>query len=250
MRAGSNGAGTERGSGSRASWARASTRSCACTAAPAPRTITSRRSSGWPRTAGPSSSTTSSAVAAPTGRTRSTGACRSSSTSWRRSGSSSGSNAFICSARRGEGCWRSSTRSPASVGLTSLVLSSTLASAAEWEAEVTTTPQRATAGCRSRCSTSTSAPAPTTAPEYEAAEAVFNERHFYRGTTYPPEIEKMLPERGRETYVAMWGPNEWTLTGALQGLGRPPATPRARPARARHPRPVRPLDGVDRRRRS
>jgi pimeloyl-ACP methyl ester carboxylesterase len=27
----------------------------------------------------------------------------------------------------------------------------------------------------------------------------------------------MLPERGRETYRAMWGPNEWTLTGALRG---------------------------------
>ena len=39
---------------------------------------------------------------------------RSSSTSWRRSGNSSGSNAFICSAPRGAGCWRSSTRSPAS----------------------------------------------------------------------------------------------------------------------------------------
>ena len=27
----------------------------------------------------------------------------------------------------------------------------------------------------------------------------------------------MLPERGRESYRAMWGPNEWTLTGALRG---------------------------------
>ena len=54
-------------------------------------------------------------------------------------------------------------------------------------------------------------------PEYERAEAVFNARHFYRGDADPPEIERMLPERGRESYRAMWGPNEWTLTGALRG---------------------------------
>jgi len=27
----------------------------------------------------------------------------------------------------------------------------------------------------------------------------------------------MLPERGHESYRAMWGSNEWTLTGALRG---------------------------------
>jgi proline-specific peptidase len=54
-------------------------------------------------------------------------------------------------------------------------------------------------------------------PEYETADAVFSDRHFYRGATHPPEIERMLPERGRESYRAMWGPNEWTLTGALRG---------------------------------
>ena len=131
-------------------------------------------------------------------------------------------------------------------GLTSLVLSSTLASAAEWEVEVTRLRDElppevvAVLDEHERAGTYDS-------PEYEAAEAVFNARHFYRGATYPPEIERMLPERGRETYRAMWGPNEWTADGRAAGLGRPPATPRARPARARHPRPVRPLDGVGRR---
>ena len=101
-------------------------------------------------------------------------------------------------------------------GLTSLVLSSTLASAAEWEVEVTRLRNElppdvvAVFDEHERAGSYDS-------PEYEAAEAVFSERHFYRGTTYPPEIERMLPERGRESYVAMWGPNEWTLTGALQG---------------------------------
>ena len=101
-------------------------------------------------------------------------------------------------------------------GLTSLVLSSTLASAAEWEAEVLRLRNElpadvlATLAEHERAGTYDS-------PEYEQAEAVFNARHFYRGGTYPPELERMLPERGRESYRAMWGPNEWTLTGALQG---------------------------------
>jgi L-proline amide hydrolase len=101
-------------------------------------------------------------------------------------------------------------------GLTSLVLSSTLASAAEWETEVTRLRDELPADVlatlleHDRAGTHDSA-------EYERAEDVFNARHFYRGAAYPPELERMLPERGRETYRAMWGPNEWTLTGALQG---------------------------------
>ena len=100
-------------------------------------------------------------------------------------------------------------------GLTSLILSSTLASAAEWEVEVTRLRDELPADVlaalleHDRAGTHDSA-------EYERAEAVFNARHFYRGATRPPELERMLPERGRESYRAMWGPNEWTLTGALQ----------------------------------
>jgi L-proline amide hydrolase len=101
-------------------------------------------------------------------------------------------------------------------GLASLVLSSTLASAAEWEAEVKRLrdelPQDVIAVLdeHERAGTYES-------PEYSAAEAVFDARHFYRRGPYPPEIVRMLPERGRESYRAMWGPNEWTLTGALRG---------------------------------
>lgn len=101
-------------------------------------------------------------------------------------------------------------------GLTSLVLSSTLASAAEWEVEVKRLRDElppdviAVLDEHERAGTYES-------PEYERAEAVLNARHFYRGADYPPELERMLPERGRESYRAMWGPNEWTLTGALLG---------------------------------
>ena len=101
-------------------------------------------------------------------------------------------------------------------GLTSLVLSSTLASAAEWELEVKRLRDElppdvlAVLDEHERAGTYDS-------PEYERAEALLNERHFYRGGAYPPELERMLPERGRESNRAMWGPNEWTLTGALRG---------------------------------
>ncbi len=101
-------------------------------------------------------------------------------------------------------------------GLSSLVLSSTLASAAEWEEEAIRLRDELPADVlavleeHERAGTYDS-------PEYERAEAVFNSRHFHRGDPHPPELERMMRERGPESYRAMWGPNEWTLTGALQG---------------------------------
>ena len=101
-------------------------------------------------------------------------------------------------------------------GLTSLVLSSTLASAAAWETEVTRLRDELPPDVRSVLAAAGRS-GDYDSPEYERAEDVFNARHFYRGGAYPPELQRMLPERGRESYRAMWGPNEWTLTGALQG---------------------------------
>ena len=101
-------------------------------------------------------------------------------------------------------------------GLSSLVLSSTLASAAEWEAEVTRLRDELPADVLAVLQEQTRTGSDDT-PEYERAEALFNARHFYRGDARPPELERMLLERGPESYRAMWGPNEWTLTGALRG---------------------------------
>ena len=53
-------------------------------------------------------------------------------------------------------------------------------------------------------------------PEYEAAEAVLYDRHFYRGPQPRAELERMTAERGIDVYRAMWGPNEWTPTGPLK----------------------------------
>ena len=54
-------------------------------------------------------------------------------------------------------------------------------------------------------------------PEYVRAEGVMSDRHFYRGPKPRAELERMQTERGRDVYLAMWGPNEWTMTGALRG---------------------------------
>jgi proline-specific peptidase len=45
----------------------------------------------------------------------------------------------------------------------------------------------------------------------------FERRHFFRGDGEPLELVRMREERGSSVYEAMWGPNEWTMTGALAG---------------------------------
>ena len=100
-------------------------------------------------------------------------------------------------------------------GICSLTLSSTLASAQQWAAEqkrlrdelppetVATLDRHERAGTYSD-------------PEYEAAEQVLWDRHFYRGPKPRAEFERMQVERNGEVYAAMWGPNEWTPTGPLK----------------------------------
>ena len=100
-------------------------------------------------------------------------------------------------------------------GIVSLVLSSTLADNHQWVAEqrrlrnelppdvVATLDRLEAAGAYAD-------------PEYERAEQVYNDRHFYRGPKPRAELERMQAERGREAYRAMCGPNEWSMTGVLK----------------------------------
>ncbi|MDX6474731.1 MAG: proline iminopeptidase [Gaiellaceae bacterium] len=81
----------------------------------------------------------------------------------------------------------------------SLVLSSTLASAAEWTREVK----------RLRDAIDIA--------DDEAANEVLESRHVFRGDPEREELRRMKASRGAAAYEAMWGPNEWTVTGALQG---------------------------------
>ena len=100
-------------------------------------------------------------------------------------------------------------------GICSLILSSTVASAEQWAAEqrhlrdalpqdvVEVLDRHERAGTYDD-------------PEYESAEAVLYDRHFYRGPKPRAELERMHGERGTDVYRAMWGPNEWTPTGPLK----------------------------------
>jgi proline iminopeptidase len=98
--------------------------------------------------------------------------------------------------------------------LTSLILSSTLASAAEWVREVAKLrdampPDVVAAFARA------DREGVWEGPEWDAADDAFSARHFYRGRPRQ-EIERMKAERGKEAYRALWGPNEWTATGPLR----------------------------------
>ena len=81
-------------------------------------------------------------------------------------------------------------------GLASLVLSSTLASAAQWVAEA----QRLLAELGP-----------------DATDDDFDAKHFCRLDPQPPEMELWQAKRNPAVYEAMWGPNEYTCTGVLSG---------------------------------
>jgi L-proline amide hydrolase len=101
-------------------------------------------------------------------------------------------------------------------GLRSLVLSSTLASAEEWEVEVGRLKGDLPADVIAVLDRHEAA-GTLDDPEYADAMRIFEERHFYRGAEDPPELERMAAERAPEVYRAMWGANEWTVTGSLRG---------------------------------
>jgi proline-specific peptidase len=101
-------------------------------------------------------------------------------------------------------------------GLTSLVLSSTLASVEEWAEEAwrlrAELPPEVVE-VLDRCEQAEA----FDDPAYRAAVDAFDERYVYRGARDRPELERMRAELGKEAYRAMVGPNEWTVTGALRG---------------------------------
>ncbi|MDX6507191.1 MAG: proline iminopeptidase, partial [Gaiellaceae bacterium] len=83
--------------------------------------------------------------------------------------------------------------------LHALVLSSTMASAAEWEVEVK----------RLRDALGTD--------DEDEAMSRLAARHIYRRDGEPSELRRMRAEPRAEVYEAMWGPNEWTVSGSLRG---------------------------------
>jgi proline iminopeptidase len=97
-------------------------------------------------------------------------------------------------------------------GVAGLVLSSTLCDAAQWADEVARlldalpVEQRALLIAADR-----------DAPGFVEAEAAFDSRHFHRLDPPHPAVLRGLAVKSRHPYEVMWGPNEWTVSGRLQG---------------------------------
>jgi len=101
-------------------------------------------------------------------------------------------------------------------GLTTLVLSSTLASIDEWVAEALRLRAELPADVVATMERHEAA-GDYEAAEYRAALDVFDDRYVRRGAIGRPELQLMKDGIGTESYRAMVGPNEWTVTGALRG---------------------------------
>lgn len=101
-------------------------------------------------------------------------------------------------------------------GLVSLVLSSTLSSAALWRAE--SLRLRAALPAETRESLDThEAEGTTDDPEYETAIFEFLHRHLCRLDPWPPIVEEAIRATNLEVYNTMWGPSEAHPTGVLAG---------------------------------
>ena len=101
-------------------------------------------------------------------------------------------------------------------GVTSVVLSSTLASIDEWVSEALRLRAELPAEVvevLDRCERAEA----YEDPEYRRALDEFDDRYVRRGARGRPELERMRAELGKESYRAMVGPSEWIVTGALRG---------------------------------
>jgi proline-specific peptidase len=101
-------------------------------------------------------------------------------------------------------------------GVESLVLSSTLSSAALWEEEAlrlrSELPSETLAVLERHEAAGT-----LHDPEYEAATKEYYRRHLCRLDPWPPLVEEIMRVSRKEVYETMWGPNEMRPTGTLAG---------------------------------
>lgn len=101
-------------------------------------------------------------------------------------------------------------------GLESLVLSSTLSSAALWEQEALRL--RAELPAETLAVLERHEAAGTVHdPEYEEATKEYYRRHLCRLDPWPPLVEEIMRVSRKEVYETMWGPNEMRPTGTLAG---------------------------------
>jgi proline-specific peptidase len=91
-------------------------------------------------------------------------------------------------------------------GIVSLILSSTLARIDDWADEQ-----------RRLLHEMGLEPVSEDDPDFERVDRLYYNRHFYRGPQPRAELDRMARERAPDVYLAMQGPSEWTVTGALRG---------------------------------
>lgn len=101
-------------------------------------------------------------------------------------------------------------------GLVSLVLSSTLSSAALWREESLRLRAALPPEIREPLDAHEAA-GTTNDPEYEAAVFEFLHRHLCRLDPWPPIVEEVIRTTNLEVYNTMWGPSEAHPTGVLAG---------------------------------
>ena len=101
-------------------------------------------------------------------------------------------------------------------GLVSLVLSSTLSSAALWREESLRLRAALPAEIREPLDAHEAA-GTTDDPEYERAIFAFLHRHLCRLDPWPPLVEEVMRSTNLEVYKTMWGPSEAYPTGILAG---------------------------------
>jgi proline-specific peptidase len=101
-------------------------------------------------------------------------------------------------------------------GLVSLVLSSTLSSAALWREESLRLRAALPPEVREPLDAHEAA-GTTDDPEYEAAIFGFLHRHLCRLDPWPPIVEETIRSTNLEVYNTMWGPSEAHPTGVLAG---------------------------------
>jgi proline-specific peptidase len=101
-------------------------------------------------------------------------------------------------------------------GLASLVLSSTLSSAALWREESLRLRAAMPAEIAAQLDAHEAA-GTTDDPEYERAIFEFLHRHLCRLDPWPPIVEEIVHSTNLEVYNTMWGPSEAHPTGVLAG---------------------------------
>ena len=63
----------------------------------------------------------------------------------------------------------------------------------------------------------------TSSPEYLAATARFYQHHVCRLYPWPPALRRAVSGAGEDVYRAMWGENEFLMTGSLRSYDRTPS---------------------------